>query len=787
MDTSVSPPLPPPPPTTTPAAGIQQEQQLDALQPPVLRAVTPLPSDEAGALGVEELRRLTWFCEPCLLGFRARAKFEAHCEHHRLCPVPDCGFSASLGHHKAHVASEHALQKVAQPQTSIYQEEPAAAAGSPPPCLSETVAMQHNVWFCESCLLGFREQVQFAIHVAMHKGCILPGCDFIGVKWIVKTHVKLVHPLEYAALLPTQQKNPTRLVSSVAARLAAGGRASGGSRIGGVKPASVERADLQSMVPAQTAPHSDGSSQQAASGEESSSDNDSEAEDVHETSSMSSPSSCGNDDSESAGSDDDDGATSIDATLGNTKALSIALVARARDVGGDLNEVKALAPVALSPTTSGKVWYCVACDEEIIGAIGSKAHMSTHVSCLAPKCTFSASKAVVLQHFLKAHGQRSGSKQELQSSQARLNTGSDAQIWQRGCTPTERQAAVVPPDSYCCKICRTPGHWFLNCPGYIRFDSTPAMLRPSLAAQETTASRPSLTASVPSTSTSAAEPNASLDVESEETAPQGLSLTAPVPSAVERNGEPNAETTTSQWRCDTCAKSFPMVSQLKSHFADHVPCPAPGCGFSAPKRLVTSHLEVVHDQIHDSGSVPRPTISPRAAAASVPPSTYACKICQVPGHWLHECPRIPKSGAAQSDSVPQQKLPATYCCKTCGIPGHLIYNCSLKIRHCKATSSLKTTKQWRCGVCDIEVALESQLKAHLTQHVSCSELGCSFAASKRVVAKHTQEDHGHGQNLIIKETSDTSDGIVVQGRKYQLREVVLDGVKCNVLVDVGEA
>lgn len=850
IDTGVSPPPPaanvqqqeldPLPPTL--AGALQVSSTMPLSQPPL--ATLPPSYTPSEVVGVED-QSLVWFCEPCLLGFRVQEKFDAHCKRHWLCSVPGCVFAALKPRFKIHVKSVHGLDPtVAAPKKQKQYRGPRVESS---PCPSGSVAARYSVWFCESCLLGFRGLALFENHIVKHKQCIVPGCSLISIKRLIKAHVKTDHPREYAALLPTQQKNPTRSVSSVAAYLAAGrarGRAPGGFSSGSVDPAVLQSVLLKqsSMLPARASPYG-GSSQQQAASDSSSSDDDSEPEVVVlETLSLSPPSprSLDHDDSESSDSDDE-GADNVDATLGNAKALTIDLLARVRDVGGDLNEAKAPVP-APSPTPSGKVWYCVACDEEIPGGIGSKAHMSRHVACVAPNCTFSASNDVVRQHFLKAHRQ-SGSKQEPQSRQARVDTGSDSRFWQRGCAPTERQpTAIVPPDTYCCQICRTPGHWIIDCPRYIKFGSSaerPALLRPSL--METTSSRPSLLF--------------------EETAPPAAPLTAPAPSAgtaaAEPNGETNSEPKASPWRCDACDKSFPLESQLAPHFTDHVPCPEAHYGLSAPKLLVTKHVKVVDDQIDDSDSVIRPAVSPRTAApgppstylckicsspghwiydcpkiadpsasstspppavptstqspsnpnalpSGPPPKTYCCKMCQVPGHWIHDCPTIAKSmptgtAKAQGDSAaPQvdaaqfhQKLPATYCCKTCGVPGHLIYNCPLKMKNYKATSSKK--KQWRCDVCEIEVALESQLKAHVKQHVPCSEPGCKFAAAQRVVTKHARESHGHGHNLMAKEnassskTSDASDEVVVKGRKYRLQEMVLDGVKCSVLMDVGEA
>ncbi|GAB9477886.1 hypothetical protein Gpo141_00015066, partial [Globisporangium polare] len=45
-------------------------------------------------------------------------------------------------------------------------------------------------------------------------------------------------------------------------------------------------------------------------------------------------------------------------------------------------------------------------------------------------------------------------------------------------------------------------------------------------------------------------------------------------------------------------------------------------------------------------------------------------------------------------------------------------------------------------VCDVEVALESQLVQHIGQHKSCPEPGCTFSAASRMMNEHVESVHG---------------------------------------------
>jgi len=51
-----------------------------------------------------------------------------------------------------------------------------------------------------------------------------------------------------------------------------------------------------------------------------------------------------------------------------------------------------------------------------------------------------------------------------------------------------------------------------------------------------------------------------------------------------------------------------------------------------------------------------------------PPQNYLCRKCNISGHWIQECPL----GNQQDYSKPS---PPGYCCHRCGVPGHWIKHC----------------------------------------------------------------------------------------------------------------
>ncbi|KAL4159127.1 hypothetical protein PRNP1_004898 [Phytophthora ramorum] len=53
------------------------------------------------------------------------------------------------------------------------------------------------------------------------------------------------------------------------------------------------------------------------------------------------------------------------------------------------------------------------------------------------------------------------------------------------------------------------------------------------------------------------------------------------------------------WKCDTCVKSFVIVSQYEAHIGTHETCS--DCDFSASKRVVTAHYQTAHGQYAGQG------------------------------------------------------------------------------------------------------------------------------------------------------------------------------------------
>ena len=52
---------------------------------------------------------------------------------------------------------------------------------------------------------------------------------------------------------------------------------------------------------------------------------------------------------------------------------------------------------------------------------------------------------------------------------------------------------------------------------------------------------------------------------------------------------------------------------------------------------------------------------------SQPPNNYVCRICNIPGHWIQQCPSKYDPRLSQA--------PSSYICRICNIPGHWIQNC----------------------------------------------------------------------------------------------------------------
>jgi len=105
-----------------------------------------------------------------------------------------------------------------------------------------------------------------------------------------------------------------------------------------------------------------------------------------------------------------------------------------------------------------------------------------------------------------------------------------------------------------------------------------------------------------------------------------------------------------------------------------------------------------------SGSSVLPSIQPernsslsmKSGNIATPPTNYICHKCNIPGHYVHDCPNVGGKGNPPSNYLcykcnisghwiqdcplgNQQDYskapPSNYCCHRCGIPGHWIKNC----------------------------------------------------------------------------------------------------------------
>jgi len=78
-----------------------------------------------------------------------------------------------------------------------------------------------------------------------------------------------------------------------------------------------------------------------------------------------------------------------------------------------------------------------------------------------------------------------------------------------------------------------------------------------------------------------------------------------------------------------------------------------------PSNYVCHKCDIPGHYVHDC---------PNVIGKGPPPSNYLCYKCNIPGHWIQECPL----GNQQDYSKPP---PPGYCCHRCGVPGHWIKNC----------------------------------------------------------------------------------------------------------------
>ncbi|KAJ1976469.1 hypothetical protein H4R35_002686 [Dimargaris xerosporica] len=73
-----------------------------------------------------------------------------------------------------------------------------------------------------------------------------------------------------------------------------------------------------------------------------------------------------------------------------------------------------------------------------------------------------------------------------------------------------------------------------------------------------------------------------------------------------------------------------------------------------------------------------------------PPNTYVCKICQTPGHWIQDCPQ------KQQQQQQRDQPPPGYLCKICQTPGHWIRDCPQKTAGSENRSNHPGGQCWFC-------------------------------------------------------------------------------------------
>ncbi|TXT04943.1 hypothetical protein VHUM_04026 [Vanrija humicola] len=121
-------------------------------------------------------------------------------------------------------------------------------------------------------------------------------------------------------------------------------------------------------------------------------------------------------------------------------------------------------------------------------------------------------------------------------------------------------------------------------------------------------------------------------------------------------GAPSANGKPARWFYATTLPPQTPSTPLPTRPSNATPNPLTMSSNSTSKRAAPEHEE--------AGQVKK------ARGEGPPPEDYVCKICQVPGHWIQDCP-VKAQKPAQDSSKP----PPGYTCNICKSPDHFIREC----------------------------------------------------------------------------------------------------------------
>ncbi|KAL7681165.1 putative nuclear fragile X mental retardation-interacting protein [Plasmopara halstedii] len=164
-----------------------------------------------------------------------------------------------------------------------------------------------------------------------------------------------------------------------------------------------------------------------------------------------------------------------------------------------------------------------------------------------------------------------------------------------------KQSNRLPPPTYVCHNCNQPGHWKQHCPLFENEKNQEkefyqSRLNPKIEIERGFPS--------PLPGPKPQDPRRhfeNLNLSSQPPLPEGPM--PPLPTHAQQLPEnynrQEFEVGMQVWKCETCVKSFNVVSQYEAHLSFHVTCS--NCDFTASKRVVGAHFQTAHGQYAGQG------------------------------------------------------------------------------------------------------------------------------------------------------------------------------------------